>query len=141
MGRGNQDGGIGRHTAPPCTTRTDRKSNGKEVRHQVHKKETYIQTCRRGGDGHPGQRGLMLLWRVRDWRSVGRTGQAVQPLADPAAPHSHTDKPRGPDLEWRRMGQAERQVADPVAPHSCIDKPGQTAGTRAPTLGDKASNL
>ena len=38
----NQDGGVGRHTAPPCTTRTDRKSNGKEVRHQVDKKETYI---------------------------------------------------------------------------------------------------
>ena len=32
-------------------TRTDRKSNGKEVRHQVDKKETYIQTGRRGGDG------------------------------------------------------------------------------------------
>ena len=27
----NQDGGIGRHTMPPGTTRTDRKSNGKEV--------------------------------------------------------------------------------------------------------------
>ena len=33
-----QDGGIGRHTAPPRTTRTDRK----------------IQTSRRGGDGQPG---------------------------------------------------------------------------------------
>ena len=51
----NQDGGVGRHTAPPCTTRTDRKSNGKEVRHQVDKKETYIQTGRRGGDGHRGR--------------------------------------------------------------------------------------
>ena len=30
----NQDGGVGRHTAPPCTTRTDRKSNGKKVQHQ-----------------------------------------------------------------------------------------------------------
>ena len=50
----NQDGGIGRHTAPPRTTRTDRKSNSKEVRHQVDKKETYIQTGRRGGDGHRG---------------------------------------------------------------------------------------
>ena len=50
----NQDGGVGRHTAPPRTTRTDRKSNGKEVRHQVDKKETYIQTSRRGGDGHRG---------------------------------------------------------------------------------------
>ena len=27
----NQDGGVGRHTAPPRTTRTDRKSSGKEV--------------------------------------------------------------------------------------------------------------
>ena len=34
----NQDGGVGRHTAPPRTTRTDRKSNGKEVRHQGNKK-------------------------------------------------------------------------------------------------------
>ena len=50
----NQDGGIGRHTAPPRTTRTDRESNGKEVRHQVDKKETYIQTDRRGRDRHWG---------------------------------------------------------------------------------------
>ena len=27
----NQDGGVGGHTAPPHTTRTDGKSNGKEV--------------------------------------------------------------------------------------------------------------
>ena len=49
-------------------------------------------------------------------------------LADPAAPHSCTDKLRGPDSEWQRMGQAERWVADSVAPHSCIDKPGGMAG-------------
>ena len=30
----NQDGGVGRHTAPPRTTKTDRKSNGKGVPHQ-----------------------------------------------------------------------------------------------------------
>ena len=30
----------------------------------------------------------------RDWRSVGQTVQAVRALADPAAPHSCTDKPR-----------------------------------------------
>ena len=47
----NQDGGIGRHTAPPRKTR---KLNGKGVRHQVDKKQTYIQTSRRGGDGKPG---------------------------------------------------------------------------------------
>ena len=50
----NEDGGVGRHTAPPRTTRTDRKSNGKEVGQQGDKKETYIQTGRRGGDGHRG---------------------------------------------------------------------------------------
>ena len=50
----NQDGSVGRHTAPPRTTRTDRKSNGKEVQHQVDKKETFIQTGRRGGDGQLG---------------------------------------------------------------------------------------
>ena len=34
----NQDGGVGRHTAPPCTTRTDRESNSKEDRHQGNRK-------------------------------------------------------------------------------------------------------
>ena len=38
-GQENQDGGVGRYTAPPRTTRTDRKLNGKEVRHQVDKKK------------------------------------------------------------------------------------------------------
>ena len=50
----NQDGGVGRHTASPRTTRTDRKSNSKEVRHQADKKGTYIQTSRRYGEGHQG---------------------------------------------------------------------------------------
>ena len=49
--------------------------------------------------------------RDRDWQSVGRTGQAVWLLADPAALHLHTDKPRGPDSEWWRVGQAEQRVA------------------------------
>ena len=38
-------------------------------------------------------------------------GQAVRPLADPVALHSHTDKLRRPDSEWQRIGQAERRVA------------------------------
>ena len=36
--RENQDGGVGRHIAPPRTTRTDRESNGKGVGHQGNKK-------------------------------------------------------------------------------------------------------
>ena len=39
----NQDGGVGRHTEPPRTTRTDRKSKGREVRHQVDKGEAHIR--------------------------------------------------------------------------------------------------
>ena len=34
----NQDGGVGRHTAPPRTTRTDIESNGKGDQHQGNKK-------------------------------------------------------------------------------------------------------
>ena len=74
--RENQDGGVGRHTAPPRTTRTDKKSKGKEVQHQGDKK-TFIQTGRRGGDRQPGRKGLALPWQDRDWPSVGQMGQAV----------------------------------------------------------------
>ena len=72
----NQDGGVGRHTAPTRTTRTDRISNSKEVRHQVDKKETYIQPVG-GAEMGTGQKGLAWPWQDRDWQSVGRTGQAV----------------------------------------------------------------
>ena len=71
----NQDGGVGRHTAPPRTTRTDRKSNRKEVRHQVDKKETYIQTSRRDGDGHRGgedSRGHGATQTGGVWDKLGR---------------------------------------------------------------------
>ena len=71
----NQDGSVGRHTAPPRTTRTDRKSNGKEVRHQADKKETDIQTGRRGGDGHGGgedSRGHGGTETSRVWDERGR---------------------------------------------------------------------
>ena len=34
----NQDGGVGRHTASPRTTRTDRESNSKGDRHQGNRK-------------------------------------------------------------------------------------------------------
>ena len=71
----NQDGGLGRHTAPPRTTRADRKLNGKEVRHQGDKKETYIQMGRRGGDWHGGgedSRGLGQTEVGRVWDKRGR---------------------------------------------------------------------
>ena len=34
----NQDGGVGTHTAPPRTTRTDRESNSKGDQHQENRK-------------------------------------------------------------------------------------------------------
>ena len=34
----NQDGGVGRHTAPPHTTRTDRELNSKGDQHQGNRK-------------------------------------------------------------------------------------------------------
>ena len=34
----NQDGGVGRHTVPPRTTRTDRESNSKGDQHQGNRK-------------------------------------------------------------------------------------------------------
>ena len=60
----NQDDGVGRHTAPPRTTRTDRESNSGGHRHQGNRKWTFIQTGRRGGDGHQGG---------EDSRGCGRT--------------------------------------------------------------------
>ena len=36
--RENQDGGVGRHTAPPRTTRTDRESNSKGDQRQENRK-------------------------------------------------------------------------------------------------------
>ena len=57
----NQDGGVGAHTAPPRTTRADGKSNGRGFRHQVDKKETYIQTGGRGGDTTGAERTLVAM--------------------------------------------------------------------------------
>ena len=83
----NQDGGVGRHTVPPHTTRTDRKSNGKEVQHQEDKKETFIQTGRRGGDGQVERTALPLWDQDRDWQSVGLMGQVGNRPRGPTFPH------------------------------------------------------
>ena len=79
MARENQDGGVGRLTAPPRTTRTDRKSNGKEVQSDTKEIKNKHSSRPVGGaeTGSQGRRGLALPWPDRDWWSVGRTGQAV----------------------------------------------------------------
>ena len=86
----NQDGGVGRHTVPPLTTRTDRKSNVREVRHQVDKKETYIQTGRRGGDGHRGGED-----------SCGCGGTETGGVWDNSAGSLTTSRPCGPTFAHR----------------------------------------
>ena len=93
--------------------RTARKSDTKEI-----KKTPFIQTGRRGGDGQPGQRGLVLLWQDETggvWDERGRQSDHRQTLR----PHIRRDKPRGPDSEWRRTGQAEWRMAprDPTFAH------------------------
>ena len=46
----------------------------------------------------------------------GTKGQAVRPPADPAAPHSRTDKPRGPDSRVAENG-AGRAAGSTLRPH------------------------
>ena len=72
----NQDGGVDRHTAPPCTTRTDRKSNGKEV-HTKEIKNKHSSRPVGGAETGTGVERTHVAVADRDWRSVGRTGQAV----------------------------------------------------------------
>ena len=68
LGTSGQDGGIGRHTVPPCTTKRRTTTSLKTKKspdltenqtvwksdNQGDKEETFIQTGRRGGDGQPG---------------------------------------------------------------------------------------
>ena len=96
---------------------TTRKSNN-----QGDKEKTFIETGRRGGDGQPGRR---ELWQYGGWQTDSERWQIVE-----------------------QMGQAVQQLADPAAPHWCIDKLGGTAGEQNrlcnPGLqrwGNKASNL
>ena len=63
-----------------------------------------------GSRGGEGWRRLAATQRDSErWQIVERTGQAVQQLADPEAPHSRTNKPGG------TKGGA-KQTAQPRAP-------------------------
>ena len=70
---------------PPRTTRTDRKSNSKEVRHQVDKKETYIQTGRRGGDGTRMERTRVAVAGPR-LVEIGKNGAGSLTTSRPCGP-------------------------------------------------------
>ena len=53
------------------------------------------------------------------WRTVGQTGQAVQPLADPLAPHSRIYKLGGMARERNRLHNAGRQLGE-IKPQSSV---------------------
>ena len=75
-----QDGGVGRYTLPPCTTKqrtathlkTKNNQNWQKIElvwksnNQGVKEEPFIQTGRRGGDGQPGWRGHEARLQLED---------------------------------------------------------------------------
>ena len=61
-----------------------------------------------GGEDSHGRGGPRLA-------ECGTNGAGSLTTSRPCCPHSPTDKPRGPDSEWRKMEQAERGVA-PYSP-------------------------
>ena len=84
-----QDGGIGKYTVPPHTTK--RRTTNLKTKKQPElpenrivwksdnegvKAETFIQTGRRGRDGQLGWKGCTARWWLEDW----------------AVPHLHADK-------------------------------------------------
>ena len=86
----NQDGGIGRHTAPPCTTKTDRKSNSREVQHQVDKKN---HTSRPVGGAETGTRA--------ERTHVAVAGLRLAECGTNGAGSLTTSRPCGPTLTHR----------------------------------------
>ena len=86
----NQDGGVGRHTVPPRTTRTDRESNGKGVRHQVDEKK---HTSRPVGGTETG------TWVERT--RVAVAGPRLAECGMNSAGSLTTSRPRGPTLVHR----------------------------------------
>ena len=107
----SQDGGVGRHSVPPHTTKRRTTTNLKtknnqklpenqtvwKSNNQGVKEETFIQTGRRRGNRQPVQTGCAARW----WTC-----------------------------------QARRQLEDQAVPHSCVDKPGETTGKQ-----DRPCNL
>ena len=67
-----QDGGVGRYTLPPHTTKRrtttnlKTKNNQNCQNNQGVKEETFIQTGRRGGDRQLGQRGCTARQQLKD---------------------------------------------------------------------------
>ena len=89
----SQDGGVGRHTVPPYTTKRRTTTNLKaKHNHNCQKiklhgslttKElegTFIQTSRRDGDGQPGWRGLVARQQLEVHAGKAAAGGAGSPM-------------------------------------------------------------
>ena len=84
-GSENQDGGVGGHAAPPHTTRTNGKSNGKEVRHQGKKNKHSsrsvggVEMGSQGGEDSscPGRTETGGVWD--EWGSSPTTSRPCDP--------------------------------------------------------------
>ena len=131
--RENQDGGLGRHTVPPRTTKSKDNNNLKTKTNQnwqniepqgslTTKEIMKKHSPRPVGGSKTGSQGgglLLLLPDLEMWQSVGGTGQAVWQLADPMAAHLRTDKPGGTVGEQNRLcnpgpqcGEMKPQTSD-----------------------------
>ena len=77
------------------------------------KEETFIQTVRRAetGRGAERTRGKVVAGGPSEVVDCG-THQAVQQLADPAAPHLHIDKPGGTAGERSRPHNPGLQLGE-----------------------------
>ena len=98
VGTSSQDGGIGRYTVLPCTTKRRATTNLKTKNNQYCreigksdnqgvKKETFTHIRRRGGDGQPERRGIVVR----------------RQLVERTVPHWHADKLGGTTGERERL--------------------------------------
>ena len=89
----NQDGGVGRHTAPPRTTRTDRKSNGKEVTKEIKNKHSPrpVGGVEMGSWGSRAEGTKGNTARPRDVADCGTNGAGSATASRPRSPtFAHT---------------------------------------------------
>ena len=105
----NQDGSVGRHTAPPPQPEltenwTARKSDTKKIKNKHSSRP--VGGAETGSRGREDSRGRGRTETGRVWDEWVRQSDHWQTLR----PHIRADRLRGPDSEWRRAGQAEQWV-------------------------------
>ena len=102
----SQDGGVGRHTAPHCTTKRRTTTNLKTKNNQNWQKiELHgISTTKESKKKHSSRRVGGVETGSQAGRTRGKEGLvARQRLEGPAVPHLRADKPSGPTREQDRL--------------------------------------